>query len=389
MDISAFDFRQYFRFVWASLARMPDTRYRSHKMHMIWLLMSLFVYPMFSCLTWLLFFVDDIFRPSVRKQKIDQPLFIVGNFRCGSTFLQRLLARDEKNFSSCAGWEVIFAPSLSARQFIQGIFIADTWIGGPLRHLVAKLEKEIIPKDNIHKVALREPEEDEGLFIHSFTSAFLMFISPDPEFFKEYYTFDTGVPPRKKVKNLQYYEACVRRHMRFHRKSRHYLSKSPTFSMRCMSIRRQFPDARFVYLLRNPLDVIPSLMTWFSQNWSVLQKNDTRYPYWNFVMDFVKWWYVDSLEILNSFPEGQAMIVKYDDLVSSPLDTLTSIYSWLNLELSEDFRNHILQTQKRNAKGWKEGRYVVDDIDFSQIREVFAPVFERFSFDLSSKYENV
>ncbi|MGI9256382.1 MAG: sulfotransferase family protein, partial [Salinispira sp.] len=342
---------------------------------MIWCLMSLSVYPMFLCLTWLLFFVDDIFRPSVKRQKIDQPLFIVGNFRCGSTFLQRLLASDAANFSSCSGWEVMFVPSFSGRQFIQGIFIVDRWIGSPLRYLVAKFEQKMIRTDNIHKVALREPEEDESLFIPAFTSAFLMFISPDPKLFREYYTFDTHIPPRKKMKNLQYYDACVKRHMRFHRKSRHYLSKSPTFTMRCLSLRRQFPDARFIYLLRNPLDLIPSLMTWFSQNWSALQKKDARYPHWDFVMDFVKYWYIDSLEILSGFSDEQVMFVMYDDLVSSPLDTLTSIYSWLNIELSEDFQKYILQTQKRNVKGWKEGRYRTDDIDFSQIREVLAPVF--------------
>lgn len=383
MDPTMFDFRQYFRFLSLSFLRAPDTRYRSHKVHTFWAFTVLFIYPIFACVVWLFFFIDDVFRPSVKKQKIEKPVFIVGNFRCGSTFLQRLLNSDGDTFSSANGWEIMFAPSFSARQLCRGIYIVDKWFGSPLRRLITWMEKKLITGESIHEMGLTKPEEDEGIFIHCFASAFMIFASPDFGLFTHYYKFDELVAPRKKMKSMAYLEGYIKRHMRFHRRSRYYLSKSPTFSARCLSLKQQFPDARFIYLLRNPMNVLPSLVTWFSQVWSTLQKTDTRFPYQDFLVEFVRHWYVDTLRALESLPQEQVKVVMYDDLASAPLDTVKSIYSWLEIPMTAEF-HHQLYNAQHLVKKRKEGQYRTDDINFDHIKRVLAPVIKRFSVTSAS-----
>ena len=58
----------------------------------------LLFYPIWGCIllfAWTGFIADEIFFPGYRKQPVEKPLFIVSNFRSGSTFVQRTLARDQ------------------------------------------------------------------------------------------------------------------------------------------------------------------------------------------------------------------------------------------------------------------------------------------------------
>ena len=277
------------------------------------------------------------------------------------------------------------SPSFTGRQCIKGIFIVDKWIGGPLRRLFKRIEKIILSTDSIHKMGFTQPEEDEALFIHCVTSAFLIFASPTLEQFKDYYKFDSLIPSTRKTKDMAYYEGCVRRHMRFHRRSRYYLSKNPSFTPRCAGLQKQFPNARFIYLVRHPLNVVPSLMTWFSQVWSGLQKKGIRFPHREFLVDFVRHWYVDAVKILDSFPDWQVKFVYYDELVSDPLGTVESIYSWLGIPVSAEFHSILVHEKDRAKKHWGEGRHRIetDHFDPQQLDQTFAEVYERFSFKSS------
>ena len=344
--------------------------------------MAIFVYPLIACWYWLFFFIDDLFRPSVKAQIIEKPLFIVGNFRSGSTFLQRLLFRDTENFSSGTAWELVFAPSFTMRQFIKGVYLIDKRIGSPLHRLITRIEKRVLNNNSVHAMGLREPEEDEGFFLHNLTSAFLIFATPSLESHGDYYKLEDLSSSFIRSKEMSYFEGCVKRHMRFHPRSRHYLSKSPTFSARCVGLQKQFPDARFVYLLRHPLNVLPSLMTWFTQVWSALQKRDTQFPHQDFLVDFVRHWYVDVLRTLEELPDKQLKIVHYEDLVSDPFHTVESIYNWLDIPVSDAFYKILSHEGTVARKQWKQGNYKrrAANFDFGKVQQEFAETLKRFSF---------
>ena len=382
MNISAFDYRQYFNFLKSCLVNVPNTEYSNHKAQTVWTIVGLFIYPFLTCICWLFFFIDDVFRPSVKKQKVERPLFIIGNFRSGTTFLQRLLCMDVPNFSGGTSWELVLAPSFTARQLVKGINIVDKWIGRPLRRIVALIEKRYFSQDTTHKTNMRTHEEDEIFFIHCFTSFFMTFADPVPEPYNVYYKFETLVPPHKKAKAMAYFEGCIKRHMRFHRGSRHYLSKSPTFTARCISLRKKFPDARFVYLVRNPLDMLPSLMDRFSQVWVLLQKEGTRFPYKDTLVDFVHHWYVDGLETLKDFSDEQVKIVEYDSLITNPINTIEAIYSWMGIPISDQFHEILIRERDLAKRSWKPRQHnlSIDGFDPQQIERELETIFKRFSY---------
>src|SRR5690554_2985106 len=74
------------------------------------------VIPIHQLLTFICFHLDELFFPAYRQQEIKAPVFVVGNFRSGSTLLQRLLAKDSQ-FTSMNVAEIYIAPTIMQRKF--------------------------------------------------------------------------------------------------------------------------------------------------------------------------------------------------------------------------------------------------------------------------------
>ena len=111
-----FNLRLFVKQISYSLTRTENTPARLTPRRIAILL---FFFPVFTILklsSWLGFAWDDLFYKEYQQQKLAQPVFIIGNPRSGTTFLHRLMARDERNFSYIRMWEVIFAPSVSQRK---------------------------------------------------------------------------------------------------------------------------------------------------------------------------------------------------------------------------------------------------------------------------------
>src|SRR5208282_309976 len=96
------------------------------------LIFLLLFYPIWGCIllaAWIGFIVDEIFFPAYRKQPVEKPLFIVSNFRSGSTFVQRTLARDESTFTCLRTGEIYLTPSITQRRIFRLLSRADAVCG--------------------------------------------------------------------------------------------------------------------------------------------------------------------------------------------------------------------------------------------------------------------
>ncbi len=63
---------------------------------------------------------------AIGQQEIEAPVFIIGNFRSGSTLLQRLLAKDEEHLTAMTTLEIYIAPSITQRVFWKAAGKVDT-----------------------------------------------------------------------------------------------------------------------------------------------------------------------------------------------------------------------------------------------------------------------
>ena len=92
------------------------------------------------------------------------PLFLLGNFRSGSTFLHRLLSRDD-NFTSLTIWDIYLTPSVTQKKITQFVSRLDYRLGGHLHRLLFAFDRASLGKIRIHPISFFKPEEDEN--IHS------------------------------------------------------------------------------------------------------------------------------------------------------------------------------------------------------------------------------
>ena len=76
--------------------------------------------------------LDPLFFPRLRRTRVKAPIVIVGNPRSGTTFLQRLMARDTANFSCLKMWEIFFAPSITSRNTSSVRRVATNGVEGPV-----------------------------------------------------------------------------------------------------------------------------------------------------------------------------------------------------------------------------------------------------------------
>jgi hypothetical protein len=183
--------------------------------------------------------------PAILEQPITRPIFITGLPRSGSTFLYHLLAQDPSNLLVRC-WETIH-PCPGGDGDTRG---AARWMRKVDRQLAsfARLAPEF---PSLHPMTAESPQECTEITGHVFQSL----------------RFDTThtVPSYTRWLDETGHLAAYRFHKRFlqhlqHRHgSRQWFLKCPDHVFALDAIRAVYPDARFVFTHRNPLDVLSSV----------------------------------------------------------------------------------------------------------------------------------
>jgi hypothetical protein len=93
-----YNFRLFWRTFYRSFFASKNTPARLTRKRLIFLLLFYAVWPIGSLVHWFCFFLDDIFFPAHKTQKVEKPLFIIGIYEAVRPFytvcsrvIQRLL----------------------------------------------------------------------------------------------------------------------------------------------------------------------------------------------------------------------------------------------------------------------------------------------------------
>ena len=259
--------------------------------------------------------------PQITRIPITAPIFITGLPRSGTTFLHRLLAEDPANLVP-RYWQTVYPYPQGAR--------ADRRVETVDRQLriFSKLAPDF-PK--VHPVTAESPQECSEITAHVFRSL----------------RFDTthNIPTyRHWIDNAGHTEA-YQFHQRF---LQHLLHQNP--AERCVvkcpdhifampAIREIYPDARYVFVHRDPARVLASV----ARLTEILRQPFTRH--------------VDRLEIGRQesarWAEGAALLiaaseadpnifhVQHTDLIADPVGTVAALYRHFAIPLTDEARARI------------------------------------------------
>jgi hypothetical protein len=342
-------------------------------------------YPLLELVTWGGLALDEVLFREYRSAQVREPVFIIGNPRSGTTFLHRLLSQDLNNFHTMKTWEILLAPSIVQRRLWRALRRFDGLLGSPIKSAIQSVERRIGQDLVTHRLALEDPEEDEFLLLHIWSSLTINVFSAVMEDAAAYARFDHALPRTDRDRITEFYTRCVQRHIYAHalNNGQHYLAKNPNFSPKIESIWRAFPDAKFIYLVRNPLDVIASYTSLLDLQWRVLADPLEKWAARDFVLDMARCWYSYPLQRLSDASPERYVIVRYEDLVSDAESTVLSFYERLDLKIDARFAQILHRESERERNYVSQHHYSLEDMGLtsSDIVLAFRDVFERFDFD--------
>ena len=204
-----------------------------------------------------------------------KPLFIFSLPRSGSTLLQRMLAADDQIST-----------------------VAEPWI---LLPFVYALREQGAVADYSHywaSVALND------------------FVSEFPNGKLDYYSIIREVV-------LKFYVKATK-----NKDSKYFLDKTPRYTLIADEVINMFPDGKFIFLWRNPLSVMSSIVeTWGKGQWNLSMCQIDLY---------------DGMENMLACYQSHStnvLAIQYEELIRSPENVLLRIEEYLGLKLDRDVLN--------------------------------------------------
>jgi len=179
----------------------------------------------------------------------DDPIFIIGHWRTGTTMLHELLSLDPSN--RCPSTYECLSPNhfLLSESFVRRW---AWWILPRTR-----------PFDNM-RMSFDRPQEDEAaLCLRGQPSPFLTAAFPKRPLQNSRYVDLEGISPRQ----LSAWKSKLMGFLRLllYRRAGRLVLKSPQHTFRLKVLNEMFPRARFVYLVRNPYEVYPSTVHFWTK----------------------------------------------------------------------------------------------------------------------------
>jgi omega-hydroxy-beta-dihydromenaquinone-9 sulfotransferase len=351
------------------------------------LLLFFVIWPVLAGCTWICFLLDDLFFPGYRKQPIEKPLFILSNFRSGSTMVQRVLARDQNTFTTLRTCDIFLMPSITQRCLLRFLARADALFGNFLMKAARKFDSALLGKVHIHDISLFAPEEDETILLYAWSSFFVAFLFPFLDELPPYQFFDAAIPKPERQRIMGFYRACVQRYLYAtcdrYATGRYFVAKNPAFSPKIETLLELFPDARVLYLVRNPLDMLPSTISWLSYAWHVSSDPPEKYPYRDEILAMARYWYDHPLEVLDKNPNASHLILRYEDLIERPDAIFRSLYRHFGYPQSSELEQILGDAVAETRAHVSMHNYNYEEMGFTreQIVSEFANIFERFGFD--------
>ena len=335
--------------------------------------------------------LDEVLTPGWREENLRGPLFIVGHQRSGTTLLHRILAQDRVHARALSLNEMLL-PAVSAQRGISGLARFDAHAGQRLRSRFNALQDKLFgPLDDIHRLRFDEIEEDEFVLWGIFASVMCANDAPSaaamPEL-DDLRSFESW-PVARQVRALGYYRACALK--KLHRepvadgeRPPWLVSKNPAFTTKMKELAQVFPDARFVYLVRDPLVTIPSRLSLIRAIWR------RRFPSFRdmssehvevILRDSVRT-YLAAERDLPALPGDRTFTVRYEQLTARPAEAVAQIYDHFALPAPDATLLEAIAARNRRPR-WSQHLYALEDFGLSKdrIRSLLAPVFDRYRFD--------
>lgn len=328
----------------------------------------------FSILTTPLQWIQALWL-KIRLKNVDlsktSPVFILGHWRSGTTHIHYTLAQD-KQFTYLDNFQ----------SFFFNICMLGTWTKKLLGRWVPKTR----PMDNVEMTLSKPQEEEQVLSNITHAAGVCSFYFPrNREYFYKYNLFK-DISKREYRRWKKYYNyvlECI--HVMGN--GRRLLLKNPNNTARARQLLELYPDAKFVFIHRNPYRVYLStkhlhravLRDQRLQEISEEEEDKMIMENYRLIMQ-------GYLDARASIPAGQLVEIAYSDIgTEREMEVYENVYKTLNLGDWEAVKPKIA-AYLDTKKGYKKNAFVpIAPATVAQIQKEWGFVFKEFGYDLEYK----
>ena len=319
---------------------------------------------------------EIVYTNKIKKIKLEKdPIFILGHWRSGTSFLHCLLAKDPQFIYSKESYAI--APHT--------IILLEKALQSTLMEKLFPDLRNLRPQDNMF-VDLESPEEEEFAIAKLtrqslYNRRCIRSYKKAGEFFEKYVLFE-GISQKDLDQLTRTYQFFIQKVCYcFSRKTningKQIILKNPVNTARIPWILKMYPKAKFIHIYRNPLDVIPScihtrnifLNRFSRQSYSKSKiKTGTVINKYKALMTA---YFKDKSQV----PKNQLIEVKYEECIKNPLKSIKKIYQTLELDHYDQAEEHF-KAYLESIKSYKKNK-----LELSKDDEVHITNELEFFFD--------
>jgi omega-hydroxy-beta-dihydromenaquinone-9 sulfotransferase len=294
------------------------------------------------------------------------PIFVIGHWRSGTTFLQNVLSKD---------------PAFAHLSVIQSVFPNAFLTCEPF--LTRRMPTTTREMDNV-ELAPASPSEEEvamavlgrGSFWHGY-----YFPRRMDHYFRKYMLFE-GISPAELDAWKRAYVHLLKK-LTLRNGGRQLLLKNPPNTSRIEVLLDLFPDAKFVHIYRNPFEVYLSRMAQYKT--SVVQKalQPISEAEWESrVLAYYREIMRKHFRERSRIPEGNYVEVRFEEFRAAPLKESERVYEALGLGGFGQARPH-LEAYLATLRGYKQNRYGMEPDVLDRVYEHWGFTIDQWGYEMA------
>ena len=309
-----------------------------------------------------------IYGRKIKNTNIDKPpVFILGHWRSGTTYIFNVMAQDEQ-----------FAYFDAVSVFTHNNFLL---MGKMIRKILAKSMPEKRPMDDI-KYTTYVPQEELYAYGSQIPECIIhMSAFPHNGDFYRNMAFKKCMTPKQYKRFCKAYLGILKK-LTFAKKGKELLLKSPDNTCRVGVINEMFPNAKFIHIYRNPYRVIMSTIGLFKTMFPMFSLQgfpDDEYVE-NFILDLYARLYTQYIEDKKNIPEDRLVEIAYEDFVKDPVNMLGDIYEKLGINGFEEAKPRF-EKYIESLGDYKTNNFVLSDDLKKKINDKLGYFIDYFGYD--------
>jgi hypothetical protein len=284
------------------------------------------------------------------KIPMEPPVFILGHWRSGTTLLHNLLTQDP-TAAFVTTYHAVFPNNLKSQ-----------WLFRPLMQMMMP---DVRPGDNL-KLAVQFPQEDEyALSNITHRSYYHVFYFPGSykEYYRDYVRFENA-SPELIDQWTNTYRNIVMRAVMISAGNRPVL-KNPVNSGRIRNLTQLFPEAKYLFIMRNPVVTYLSSKKFFCQLYPTLNLEEFSTEQINkMLLDVYVMLLSDYLAHRSLISQENLIEIRYEEFELNPMYHLEKIYERFHLgdftAVAPQFQAYLHTQKDHKMQGYKIKRKELD-----------------------------